>query len=88
MKHTLGKKHKENEVAASGCQLLLTFSTQQPRREDAQAALLMAYFLVEHNLPIVIAEHIPQPISILHIPADANTFWLAIRAPSRDVTFN
>ena len=44
----------------SGCKSVLTFSTQQPRRDDARTVLLMAYLLVEHNLPIVLADHIPQ----------------------------
>ena len=44
----------------SGCKSVVTFSTQQPRRDDARTVLLMAYFLVEHNLAIVLADHIPQ----------------------------
>ena len=60
MKHKQGEKHKANEAAVSGCKSVLTFSTQQPGRDDARTALLMAYFLVEHNLPIVLAVHIPQ----------------------------
>ena len=60
MKHKQGKKHKEYKLAVNSSQSVLTFATQLPRREEARAALLMAYFLVEHNLPIVLADHIPQ----------------------------
>ena len=49
------------EAAVKGNHSLPVMLSKQTHREDAHAALLMAYFLVvEHNLPLVLADHIPK----------------------------
>ena len=48
------------EAAVKGNHSLPVMLSKQTRREDARAALLMAYFLVEHNLPLVLADHISK----------------------------
>lgn len=61
MKHRESHKHKAMEAAVSGNQSLSTMLSMQSHREDAHAALLMAYLLVkQYNLPLVLTDHISK----------------------------